>query len=329
MEQKSLLEMLRIVVSELRENSQWGTAHVYQSTYNSFLLYHTLYNKDAGMPMSELTPSFLKEYEGFLRLRSCAWGTVSTYMKVLKATYNRAVDRGHACYIPRLFKQVCTSVHSERKKALEASGMGTLLQAAGQEEARQPELPPAKERLSPSQQRVLRFFLLMFLLRGIPFVDLAYLQKSDLKGNQLRYRRRKTGRRLTVLLTPEAQELVSLLADKHSGSPYLFPFLTSAEGTEQAYREYQLALRSFNRSLAQLAGELGGGFLLSTYTARHTWATMAYHCEVHPGIISEAMGHSSIRVTELYLKPFRDDKIDAANRQVIAYAKGACCQATA
>ena len=61
---------------------------------------------------------------------------------------------------------------------------------------------------------------------------------------------------------------------------------------------------------------------LSSYVSRHTWATMAYHCEVSPGVISEAMGHSSIAVTEIYLKPFRDERIDRANRQVIDYVLG-------
>ena len=60
---------------------------------------------------------------------------------------------------------------------------------------------------------------------------------------------------------------------------------------------------------------------LSSYTIRHTWATMAYYCEIHPGIISEAMGHSSIKVTETYLKPFQNEKIDNANSQVISYVK--------
>jgi len=62
-------------------------------------------------------------------------------------------------------------------------------------------------------------------------------------------------------------------------------------------------------------------FLNITYTSRHTWATMAYHCEIHPGIISEAMGHSSITVTETYLKPFSNRKIDEANQRVISFVK--------
>ncbi|RDT81112.1 integrase [Bacteroides ovatus] len=62
-------------------------------------------------------------------------------------------------------------------------------------------------------------------------------------------------------------------------------------------------------------------FLNITYVARHTWATMAYYCEIHPGIISEAMGHSSIIVTETYLKPFKNKKIDEANVTILSSLK--------
>ena len=82
-----------------------------------------------------------------------------------------------------------------------------------------------------------------------------------------------------------------------------------------------LALRSFNQQLTLLGEVLGLNDRLSSYTARHTWATTAYYCEIHPGIISEAMGHSSIKVTETYLKPFRNKKIDEANNQIIDFVK--------
>ena len=166
-------------------------------------------------------------------------------------------------------------------------------------------------------------FILMFLLRGMPFVDLAYLRKSDLRDNMITYRRRKTGRSLSVTLTPEAMILIKKYMNRDSSSPYLFSFLKSCEGTKEAYREYQLALRSFNQQLMLLGELLGLGDKLSSYTARHTWATTAYYCEIHPGIISEAMGHSSITVTETYLKPFRSKKIDEANKQVINFVKRA------
>lgn len=136
------------------------------------------------------------------------------------------------------------------------------------------------------------------------------------------YRRRKTGRILRVVLPPEALQLVRMISNKDEDSPYLFPILHSKDGTEAAYKEYQSALRRFNYQLSALKTHLNMASHLSSYSARHTWATMAYYCEIHPGIISEAMGHSSINVTETYLKPFNDKKIDEANEKVISFVKG-------
>lgn len=126
---------------------------------------------------------------------------------------------------------------------------------------------------------------------------------------------------MSVTLTAEAMILLRRHMNREVDSPYLFPLLKSSEGTREAYREYQLALRGFNYQLVLLGKMLGLDEKLSSYTARHTWATTAYYCEVHPGIISEAMGHSSIVVTETYLKPFRNRKIDEANGRVIDFVK--------
>ena len=285
--------MFSSVIGELREGGRWGTAHIYQSAVNAF----SAFTKWQPMPMRRLSPTVLKRFENFLRQRNCSWNTVSTYIKTVRSVYHRAVDRKYIRYVPRLFEHVYTGTRADRKKALEASDISSLV--------RETERSLQRGTLPNTQQRTRIFFVLMFMLRGIPFVDLAYLHKRDLQGNVLSYRRRKTGRALTVSLTPEAMQMVRMVANRNPDSPYLFPILQSEEGTEAAYREYQSAL--------------------STYAARHTWATMAYHCEIHPGIISEAMGHSSITVTETYLKPFSNRKIDEANQRVISFVRSGAC----
>ena len=232
-------------------------------------------------------------------------------MKVLKAVYNRAVDNGWTPFVPHLFKYVRVRACMGNKKALEAVDMKMVLQDVRR-------VPEQSVYSKPDKAKAC--FALMFLLRGIPFVDLVFLRKSDISGNVLSYRRKKTGRQLMVTLLPEALELIKVVCEGNEESAYLFPFLHSPEGTESAYHEYQLALRNFNRRLAAWGNALS--LPLSTYTARHTWATMAYYCEIHPGIISEAMGHSSIAVTETYLRPFRNDRIDRANRQVMDFVLG-------
>lgn len=311
MKEIALQEMLSIIIGELRENGQWGTAHIYQTTLNVF----SAFNNNRELPCRKLNPAILKQFEVYLRQRNCSWNTVSTYIKTLRSCYNRAVDLKYAHYIPRLFEHVYTGTRADKKRALEASDMSGLIRGTKMD---------LSGKVSPSSmQKTKMLFVLMFLLRGLPFVDLAYLRKKDLQGNVLVYRRRKTGRTLTVVLPPEAMQLVHIMADTNKNSPYLFPILHSREGSEAAYREYQSALRSFNYRLTALKEETGMEASLSSYTARHTWATMAYYCEIHPGIISEAMGHSSISVTETYLKPFQNKKIDEANQMVISFVKDA------
>lgn len=302
---KDLIKFMNSVAEELRLRGYYGTAHVYRSSLNALYAF----NNGKELPFGKITPEFLKHFEAHLRQKGCSWNTVSTYMRTFRATYNRAIDNHSAPYVPHLFKHVYTGTRADKKRALDADDMALLINAH------------RTERVPQLLNRTQGLFVLMFLLRGLPFVDLAYMHKNDLNGNIITYRRRKTGRQLTVTVPPEAMELLNQYMNADANSPYLFPFLHSKEESKEAYREYQLALRVFNSQLALLGSVLGIHTNLSTYAARHTWATMAYHCEVHPGIISEAMGHSSITVTETYLKPFKNKKIDEANEKIITFIK--------
>ena len=262
------------------------------------------------MPFRQLTPKWLKRFENSLREHGCSWNTVSTYLRTLRAVYNRAVSQRKATYVPHLFRSVYTGTRADRQRALDNEDMKKVFTRLATQSSATTAMRTAQD-----------WFILMFLLRGLPFVDLAYLRKSDLKENVITYRRRKTGRTLSVTLTTEAVFLLQQYMNRDVASPYLFPILRSGEGTEEAYREYQLALRGFNHQLALLGELLGIKGRLSSYAARHTWATTAYYCEIHPGVISEAMGHSSITVTETYLKPFHSKKIDDANRRIIDFVE--------
>ncbi|GCB34101.1 integrase [Bacteroides faecalis] len=301
-----VVAFMKQVADRLQMEGNFGTAHVYRSSLNAIIAYHG--KKDFSF--SQVNPEWLKGFEIQLRSRGCSWNTVSTYLRTFRAVYNRAVDRSIAVYVPHLFRSVYTGTRADRKRALGGEDIKKVF-------AKLPHSHKGRCSLESAQE----LFILMFLLRGLPFVDLAYLRKSDLRGNVITYRRRKTGSPLAVTLTPEAMVLLRRHISRDATSPYLFPLLTSEEGTKEAYREYQLALRNFNKQLALLGKILRLGDKLSSYTARHTWATTAYYCEIHPGIISEAMGHSSITVTETYLKPFQNKKIDEANKQVIEFIR--------
>ena len=301
-----VVAFMKQVAEELRMGGNFGTAHVYRSSTNAIIAYCG----EGDFSFDEVTPEWLKGFEIHLRGKGCSWNTVSTYLRTFRAVYNRAVNSRMVVYTPHLFRSVYTGTRADHKRALCDEDMKKVFTRL-----------PSSSAIPLAVRRAQDMFVLMFLLRGLPFVDLAYLKKQDMVGNVLTYRRRKTGRLLTVTLLPETMKLIKKYMNTDSASPYLFPILTGGESTEATYREYQIALRNFNYQLLLLKQVLALTSDLSSYTARHTWATMAYYCEIHPGIISEAMGHSSIIVTETYLKPFKNKKIDEANVTILSSLK--------
>ncbi len=290
------------VIEELKEDRRYPAVHTYTSTLHSFAKFAC-----GAMPVNDVfTPGRLKEYEDWLLQRRLSWNTISTYMRTLQAVYNRLSPPGTPEHNAKLFDDVYTKVKSQTKRALTEEQMGRLMHTNL--------AVPCKE-----LQRAQAYFLLMFLLRGMPFIDLAHLRKRDVQGNRIVYRRHKTGKQMTVCIPKEALPLLKEFKDKDDASLYLFPILNDApEGEDALYGYYQRALRNFNKMLGALAKRLLPGIKISSYTARHTWATLAYHLGMPVGIICQALGHSSVRVTETYLKPFENEKVDKANRKLIS-----------
>lgn len=232
--------------------------------------------------------------------------SVTCYMSSLRAVYNRWMPAGTPGHDAKMFADVHTRVVSQTKRALQGWQMEKVL--AG----------------SPfiAGQTALDYFRLMFLCRGMPFIDLAHLRKRDLQGRYLVYLRHKTKRPMRVELCPEALRLLRKYGKENPDSPYLLPILDAdTSGGWGLYKDYQDALRLFNRDLARAMEFLLPGVRVSSYTARHTWATLAYHMGLPLGVISQSLGHASIRVTETYLKPFENERLDKANKQLIATVK--------
>ena len=232
-----VVAFMKQVAKGLQMEGNFGTAHVYRSSLNAIIAYRG----KGDFTFHEVTPEWLKGFEIHLRGRGCSWNTVSTYLRTFRAVYNRAVDCRGAVYVPHLFRSVYTGTRADRKRALCDEDMQKVFAKL-----------PSSPAVTPAMRRTQELFVLMFLLRGLPFVDLAYLRKSDLHDNVITYRRRKTGRPLSVTLTREAMVLLKRYMNRDSSSPYLFSLLESREGTKEAYREYQLALRSFNQQLLLL-----------------------------------------------------------------------------
>ena len=315
-ERKNAKDDLRLympeVIGMLKREGKFPAMHVYACTPSSYEKFcaEERYPKNttASLSMQEIfTPERLKEYEDWLAGQQSSPNTISTYMRTLQAVYNRWMSPGIEGYNPVLFKDVYTKVESRTKRALTAEQM---------EQLRNTDFSV----LTLRQQQVLTYFLLMFMLRGMPFIDLAHLRKSDLRNRRITYRRHKTGKLMVVDVPPDAMRLLQKYRDK-TDSEYLFPLLHGGLFMEEHHHRYQETLRHFNRELARLMKQLLPGVSVSSYTARHTWATLAYHSGVPVGLISQSLGHSSIRVTMTYLKPFDAEVIDRINRQVISLVK--------
>lgn len=300
---KKFNEFINKTIEELKEEKRYSTAHIYQSALNAFCEF-------CGCKVvyfHQLNRSTLKEFETYLRNKQLSWNTVSTYMRTLRGAYNKAVDQRITAENSRLFNHVYTGVKNNIKRVLEVEEINKLLN----------EIPLKKLSKELIQCRV--WANLMFRLHGIPFVDLAHLHKSDLKGNILSYRRHKTGRQMIVEVSETTMTLINKYQNTNQNSPYLFPILSGSKTGEELYTEYQQALRTMNYNLDRLAKKCGVSAKVSSYTLRHTWATLAKYCNFSEQLICEALGHSSVKVTEIYLKGFKNEVIKKANDTIMSY----------
>ena len=252
---KKFNEFINKTIEELKEEKRYSTAHIYQSALNAFCEF-------CGCKVvyfHQLNRSTLKEFETYLRNKQLSWNTVSTYMRTLRGAYNKAVDQRITAENSRLFNHVYTGVKNNIKRALEVEEINKLLN----------EIPLKKLSKELIQCRV--WANLMFRLHGIPFVDLAHLHKSDLKGNILSYRRHKTGRQMIVEVSETTMTLINKYQNTNQNSPYLFPILSGSKTGEELYTEYQQALRTMNYNLDRLAKKCGVSAKVSSYTPRHKW----------------------------------------------------------
>lgn len=333
---ESFTDYMERVIAMLEEEERYGTARVYYYALRSF----TLFVGGGEIFFGALNRRALKRFESHLLAALCSWNTVSTYTRALRAVYNRAVDEEIIEGDYRLFCNVFTGVTSEKKRALPAEEMHRLLQpeAPGGSAKREDatiransvtECSAESEDLLQSMPEHVRrsqdLLTLMLLLQGIPFTDLVHLRKEDLKSNGngeylLSIRRRKTGTELNITVYPEALELIERYKSNQPSSPYLLSFFDGLRNARERYKAYQLLLRKLNYGLSRLSRFCRmGDTKISSYTARHTWATLAKYCQIPEEIISEGLGHSSLKVTRTYLKSFEGDELAKANRMIMEY----------
>ena len=290
-----VLDFMQNQIRLLRNANRLGTALNYEKTMKNFAEFLGSVN----LPFSAMTEQLIAEYNAFLVQRGMVRNSISFYMRIMRAVYNKAV-RQRLVEQSHPFTEVYTGIDRTRKRAVSESVISQLY----------------KLKLAEGTPLALArdIFIFSYCTRGMAFVDIAYLKKDNIQNGVICYARRKTGQLLSVRIEPSIQRII----DRYSSalSPYVFPILTSTE-TKQAYEEYQVAINNHNRLLRRLSKMLPAGCKLTSYTSRHSWATAARNHNVPISVISAGMGHTSEQTTQIYLTMLENSVIDDANQGLI------------
>lgn len=283
-------------VTKKEQMKRQGTAMTYANAYRRF----KEFREDKDLSFEELTPEMIECYEAWLIDRRLKQNSISCYMRTLSTLLHKAVDDGFTID-DKLFSRVRLTYVKTTKRAISEKELKVIA------------------RLRLPKGTTLAFardiFMFSFYMRGMPFVDIAYLRKSDLRNGLMTYCRKKTNQCLTVEWVKELQSIVERYADETTDSPYLLPIIQEEDGTER--KQCHRMLENINYSLKKIGAMAGLKIPLTTYVARHTWASVARDIDVPITVISEGMGHHSIKTTQVYLSSIDVSKINDANKKII------------
>lgn len=289
----SVFGFLTKKIEMLHRQGRERTSEIWQTTLQSFR--HFRNGLDLYFPF--LDRFLIGEYEIYLKNKGLSRNTTSFYMRVLRTAYHAAVEeRLTENKMP--FRKVYTGIDKTVKRAV---GIEDIKRIRSLDLSSQPALEYSRD-----------LFLFSFYMRGMSFVDMAYLQKTDLSNGYLSYRRKKTGQLLTIKWTRQMQEIVN----RHtSDSAYLLPIIRKYDGTER--HQYLCQLIKINRLLKRV-GELADlNISLSTYVSRHAWASIAREKNIPLAVISEGLGHNNELTTQIYLDSIKNTEIDKANQLIL------------
>jgi len=276
----------RALGEKMYYEGRYATARHYVAAAASLLEYLG----KADITMAAVSLHTIEGYNARLRARGLCPNTISFYNRNLRALFNR-VKPGWGTM---LFTHVFTGNDSTHKRAVSVEVVRTLR---------------AQVNLRSREQLARDLFLFSVYACGISFVDLVYLKPENLQDGHLIYTRRKTGRQIIVKVTPAMQEILARYAPQSHG--YLFPFLEDTLSALQNYGRYCCALTQYNRCLKGL------GLSLTSYVARHTWASVAYREAGSPiSVISAVLGHGSERTTRIYLAELDHRKVEVLQEEV-------------
>lgn len=291
----SLFNYMETLIIKHKQNGKTRTAETYKVALNSF----KSFRKEEDLMLDSLTTEIMEAYEAWHKKRGNSPNTISFYTRILRAVYNRAVEE-EIIESRNPFRHVYTGIEKTVKRALP---IPVIKKIKALDLSMIPALDYARD-----------MFLLSFYLRGMSFIDMSYLRKSDLKNGSVVYRRRKTGQQLTIGWTPEMQAII----DKYSENPtqYLLPIIRTVGCNERC--AYRNASYNINHNLKKIANMINLEVPITMYVARHSWASAAKAKGIPVSVISEGMGHDNETTTQIYLSSLDTSVVDKANKLIIS-----------
>ena len=289
----TIFELFTEQISRLRQIGSLRTAETYTAAFRKF----RHFRGEQDILPCDITADLMEAFQNSLKKQQLSMNTISFHLRKLRAIYNKAAERGLTADL-HPFRHVYTGIAKTVKRAITIREMKCIKEAGLSD----PLLCFSRD-----------MFLFSFYTRGMAFVDMAYLRKSDIKDGTLTYMRKKTGQQLTIRWERMMQQIVDRYAVKNS--EFLLPIIHFRNGKER--NQYRNVQTKINRGLKEVARVAGVDHRLTMYVARHTWATIARQMKVPIDIISSGMGHTNEKTTEIYLKSIDMSILDNANWQII------------
>jgi integrase/recombinase XerD len=309
--QDFLFPFFEQVVTELTKDKKLGNASIYISVKNSI----KSFRDSKQLRFSDITLSFLQKYQSYLFENGLTGNGISLYMRTLRAAYNRAIKLGiaelklypfHNLQNPNGYR-ICDLETATTKRAILLSDIRAI-------EALQ------TQKFSMEHDARL-YFLFSFYCRGMNFIDMALLKPENCQSGRIIYTRAKTRNRkvFTIEILPPVKAMIEYFAEHPMNGGYLLPILNDEKyPTEQIKRTtIHSMLKKTNACLKTLGTDAKIKIPLTTYVARHSWATVMKYLGTSISVISEGMGHPDEKTTQIYLEEFENNVLDDANRKLL------------
>lgn len=242
-----------------------------------------------------LTIDHIKAFEKWQLDHGRKLNYVRCNLRNLRAIINRINGKG-----PELFESIRTANAQTEKRAVNAEIISKLEEC---------QLPRGSRK-----DLARNIFLFCFYAMGIPLIDAVHLRKSQYRDGHIIYYRHKTHRQVKIKVAPKLKQMIDKLS--HNDSPYLLPILTAKDNTEVEL-QYKRFQQNYNRTLARISEDLGMESHLTSYTPRHTWASIAFEKGININVISQALGHANTRTTQNYIRELSGEQLNEANLMVI------------